>query len=490
MPIIVEDEVIGVLGIDLKLDKLIQMAKKTDQNLFDSQGFVSILTQDSMLIASDTDDNQIGSVYSSERVDSLAIQGFLSAGVVDTKWSDDGEWLIAFSPVQVADQNWGVLLEMPRSSVVADALLLDNLISEQIESGVLSELTAGLFFVFIGLLIVGVSASRLVKPIREVVASLQNIASGEGDLTQRLEVKTSDEIGQLAIEFNSFLEKLQRIITQVIETTNQVADTTVKAEHAASETKDGCEAQFKEVDLVATASEEMTQTAGLVFQNADMAVTAANKATDAATQGQRVIEQSATEMHRLVARMSDAVPIVEELANNNANITETLAIIEGISEQTNLLALNAAIEAARAGEQGRGFAVVADEVRSLASRTQDSVSEIREVIDKVRTGTDHVVNAIQSSNQMATDTSHQVEQAVEELGAVFEAIAEISDMNSQIVRAAQEQQSVSTEVNQNVANIRDLSGHILEQTESSEQVGKEIADLATEQQTLVKQFKV
>jgi methyl-accepting chemotaxis protein len=242
--------------------------------------------------------------------------------------------------------------------------------------------------------------------------------------------------------------------------------------------------------LVATASEEMTQTASLVVQNAEVAVRAAEKANEVAASGQNVIEQSQAEMIRLVDRMTAAVPVVEELASNNANITEILSVIEGISEQTNLLALNAAIEAARAGEQGRGFAVVADEVRNLASRTQESVGEIRQVIENVQNGTRDVVRAIQDGNDLANDSAAQVQNAAAELSQIFEAIASINDMNSQIVKAAEEQQSVSAEVNQNVSNIRDLSAQILTQAEESEMVSSQIGELSSKQQSLVDQFKV
>ena len=188
--------------------------------------------------------------------------------------------------------------------------------------------------------------------------------------------------------------------------------------------------------------------------------------------------------------MNSAVPVVEELAKNNANITEILAVIEGISEQTNLLALNAAIEAARAGEQGRGFAVVADEVRNLASRTHDSVGEIRDVIVQVQRGTQDVVDVIQQGNDMANQSASQVNKAVAELNHIVEAIMAINDMNTQIVKAAEEQQTVSGEVNQSVTNIRDLSAQILEQAGESESVGEQIGSLSSEQQKLVDQFKV
>ncbi|MDG3088381.1 methyl-accepting chemotaxis protein [Vibrio hannami] len=489
-PVHKEDEVIGFLGIDIKLDRLDTIVADTDNTLFNGTGNVSILTETGMLIASDDSSIEVGVGYQSPNVSSGEVSSLIGSKSAKTVWSKDNQWLMVYTPVSIANQSWGVLLEMPRDEVLKDATTLDGVITAQISKGVTTEVTAGLAFVLIGLVIIWLAAINLVKPIKQVVVRLNDIASGEGDLTQRLEVKSDDEVGQLAKGFNLFLDKLQGTIKQIVETTHSVANTTSQAEEAAAVTRSSSEAQFKEVDLVATASEEMTQTSGLVYQNTELAVGAANKASDAATRGQTVIEQSAAEMDKLVERMSEAVPVVNELAENNTSITEILEVIEGISEQTNLLALNAAIEAARAGDQGRGFAVVADEVRNLASRTQDSVSEIREVIGKVQSGTRDVVEAIDNGNQLAIDTSEQVKNAVHQLHDVFESIAEINDMNSQIARAAEEQKAVAAEVNQSVVNIRDLSGQILQQAESSENVGREIATLSAEQQDLVNQFKV
>lgn len=490
VPILIDDVAIGFMGIDLRLDGLTAIAQASDQSLFGGSGAVYVVSLDGSVIATDNQSIQVGSAFSSQQVSNDVMTDFLFGGEVFTQWSDNQQWLLSFAPVQAANQVWGVLFEMPRSSVVADAERLDSVISAKVEEGVKTEITAGIIFVLLGLAVIFIASLSIVKPIREVVSRLNDIASGEGDLTQRLEVKSQDEIGQLAQGFNLFLDKLQQTIKQVVVTTEQVADTTTKVKQTASDTRISSESQFKEVDLVATASEEMTQTAGLVVQNAEIAVEAANQANSSAKQGQQVIELSAEEMIKLVDRMTSAVPIVEELAKNNGNITEILTVIEGISEQTNLLALNAAIEAARAGEQGRGFAVVADEVRSLASRTQSSVGEIREVIGKVHTGTQDVVEAIQEGNVLANDTAAHVQNAVQDLSAIFESISAISDMNSQIVKAAEEQQSVSGEVNQSVSNIRDLSAQILEHAGSSEQVGNEIDRLSKEQQSLVNQFKV
>ncbi|MEZ8038050.1 methyl-accepting chemotaxis protein [Vibrio sp. 10N.222.54.F12] len=490
VPIIVDDVAIGFLGIDLRLDGLTNVVTQSDQSLFEGAGAVYVVSLDGSVIASDDQSIAVGSSFQSNNTSSDLMTDFIFGGEVTTQWSENGEWLLAFAPVVAANQTWGVLFEIPRESVVADANQLDAIISTKLSEGIKTEVIAGISFILFGLAIIAFASLSIVKPIRQVVERLNDIASGEGDLTQRLEVKSQDEIGQLSQGFNLFLDKLQHTIKEVIQTTEQVASTTSQAKASASSTRESSESQFKEVDLVATAAEEMTQTSGLVVQNAEIAVDAACEANRSAQQGQQVIELSAGEMRKLVDRMSSAVPIVEELAKNNGNITEILSVIEGISEQTNLLALNAAIEAARAGEQGRGFAVVADEVRNLASRTQSSVGEIRAVIDKVHAGTQDVVEAIQEGNILANDTALHVQKAVEDLGSIFTSIEAISDMNNQIVRAAEEQQSVSGEVNQSVVNIRDLSAKILDQAAASEQVGSEIDQLSQQQQKLVNQFKV
>ncbi|MDK9760464.1 methyl-accepting chemotaxis protein [Vibrio sp. D420a] len=490
VPILIDDTPIGFLGIDLRLDALTHIVAESDAELFEGNGAIYVVSLDGSVIAADDTSIPTGSQFASEHTSNDQLTDFMFGGETMTQWSENGEWLLAFAPVVAANQTWGVLLEIPRDSVVADANLLDAIISDKLSEGIKTELIAGGLFIVIGLAIIAFASLSIVKPIRQVVERLDDIASGEGDLTQRLDVKSQDEVGQLAQGFNRFLDKLQPTIKEVIATSEQVANTTSAAKASASSTRQSSESQFKEVDLVATAAEEMTQTASLVVQNAEVAVGAASEANSSAKQGQQVIELSAGEMRKLVERMSSAVPIVEELAKNNANITDILGVIEGISEQTNLLALNAAIEAARAGEQGRGFAVVADEVRNLASRTQASVGEIRQVIDKVQAGTQDVVEAIQEGNILANDTALHVQNAVEDLGSIFTSIEAISDMNNQIVRAAEEQQSVSGEVNQSVVNIRDLSAQILEQASKSEEQGNQIDTLSQQQQALVNQFKV
>ncbi|EGU61147.1 methyl-accepting chemotaxis protein [Vibrio nigripulchritudo ATCC 27043] len=490
VPLKRDDELVGVLGINLSLDQLNQSISDADEALFDGQGEIAIVSLDGTLIASDVMPDKVGFPYKSNHVSDSKMTDFLYGSQSQVSWSKDGNWLTVFSPIQIANQNWGVLIDVPKDSVLADANALDAVIKGLVEAGIITEISFGALFVVIGLIVISVSSSRLVKPIREVVARLHDIASGEGDLTQRLKVTSNDEIGQLSSEFNQFLEKLQTIIRDLVNTTEVVGELIEQSKRSATVIRDSSDSQFKETDLVATASEEMTQTATVVAQNVHSAADAANQASAAAVSGHEVVEKSYSEMTRLVEKMQTAVPTVEALASNNASITEILTVIEGISEQTNLLALNAAIEAARAGEHGRGFAVVADEVRSLASRTQESVGEIREVIGKVELGTKDVVSAIQEGNDLANNTSVYVRNAVNELESIKSAIQAITEMNNQIVNATEQQQQVSSEVNLNIANIRDLSADILNQAQSSDSVVSEITEMSHQQQTLVSQFKV
>ncbi|MDN3680615.1 methyl-accepting chemotaxis protein [Vibrio tapetis subsp. quintayensis] len=490
MPLEFEQEVIGILGIDFNLSPLIAMAVKSDSNLFDGKGRVRVITSDGLLLASDDTKDQIGEVLVNDVSSQQEIDALLSNSLPQSIWSTNQEWLIAYAPITFADKQWAVILEAPRASIVADAMTLDQSIEIKINEGIFSELIASALLIVLGLLIIGIASSRLVKPIKDVVIRLDDIASGDGDLTQRLSVNTKDEIGQLARGFNLFQDKLQSTMKTIIETSNQVAESSKDGEKSVSITRYSSNEQFKEVDLVATASEQMTQTACMVLENANMAVISAERANSAAKDGQSVIKSSSSEMEHLVEKMKSAVPVVEDLSKNNQSINAILTVIEGISEQTNLLALNAAIEAARAGEQGRGFAVVADEVRNLASRTQGSVREIQTVIEKLQVGTKNVVSVIEQGNELAQETSVQVEHAVEKLDIIFASISEISDMNQLIVKAAEEQQSVSKEVNLNVTNIRDLSATIQQQAEESERVGHKISVLSSEQQTQINQFKV
>ncbi|MGZ9706154.1 methyl-accepting chemotaxis protein [Pseudomonas sp. GNP013] len=248
--------------------------------------------------------------------------------------------------------------------------------------------------------------------------------------------------------------------------------------------------QFREIDQLATASNEMSATAHEVAHSASNAAQAARGADQASRDGITLIERSTRDITALASEVSKAVTEVEALAVNSEQIGSVLEVIRSIAEQTNLLALNAAIEAARAGESGRGFAVVADEVRNLAKRTQDSVEEIRLVIERIQSGTRGVVTTMHASQTLAQDNAGQIHQAVQALGRISEAVTVISDMNLQIASAAEEQSAVAEEVNRNVATIRGVTETLTEQAAESAQISSQLNARANQQMKLMDQFRV
>ncbi|WP_394239806.1 methyl-accepting chemotaxis protein [Vibrio astriarenae] len=490
VPVRSEGELLGFFGTVINLSSMASIVTNADEQLFDGVGLVTITDAQNRVIATDSTDLKLLTAYTSADFTQPELSRLFAQSAVTSQWSENQQQLAVYVPISLGSQVWRVMIEIPRDAVFADAFSLDTVIAEQMKEAIEKELIFAALVIAVALGVIYLMARSIVRPIRAVANRLEEISSGEGDLTQRLTVNSKDELGALAHGFNTFLTRLQETISDVVNTSNEIASTTQQAKHYAHETRESSSAQFKEVDLVATASEEMTQTAGMVVQNAESAVVAALQAQESALAGEQVVVSTEGEMNKLVDNMTAAVPVVTALAENNANITEILAVIEGISEQTNLLALNAAIEAARAGDQGRGFAVVADEVRGLATRTQDSVGEIREVINKVQAGTQDVVDAIEVGNTLASGAAVEVKKAVEELKQIADSVNAIHDMNSQIVKAAEEQQQVSTEVNQNVANIRDLSAGILQNAKDSEDVAQSIDGISSQQQALMQQFKV
>ncbi|MFM5112631.1 methyl-accepting chemotaxis protein [Aeromonas hydrophila] len=493
VPLLEQEKLLGMVGVDISLTALQSLVKEMDQELYEGQGKVLLVSSQGRVAGVDGFDVTLGSPLG-QQYQTLAgeLQGWLGQGQVSSRWSPDGTLLQTFVPVKMrgTEQKWGIYIELPRSVVLASALQLQDDLSGQASRSVMTQLLIGGLISAVALICIWLMAHQIVAPIRAVVARLKDIASGEGDLTQRIELRRDDEIGELAKWFNSFLNKLQSTISQVIDT---VAGTRASAEQAASvaeRTSAGMQAQYQEVDLVATAFEELSATALQVAGNANSAVAAANQADAAAQEGKYVVADTQEAMRKLMAVISDAKPVVEHLSANSENINDILVVIQGIAEQTNLLALNAAIEAARAGEQGRGFAVVADEVRNLAGRTQNAIVEIQTLIGQLQSGTEAVVKAIMTGHSQADLTLTKVDLSVSVLEQIIHAVATIHQMNEQIARAAQEQSGVADEINRNVSNIRDVSHTIRAEAASSAENGRELSALADKQQQLVGQFKV
>ncbi|PIB61148.1 methyl-accepting chemotaxis protein [Pseudomonas sp. 2822-17] len=491
-PLTVNGKVIASLSVDINLNSLQAVSQQASQKLYDGQTQVSILSATGLLAGYSADATQLSKRL--DQVDTVSGAQVLSAlasgpQIRSLRTDHQLKVLAPFAPIPDG-KLWGVLLDVPEKVLVGPAEALKAQLDADNARGTLLELGLGLLAAVIGLILVWLMARSVTRPILGVAHMLEDIASGEGDLTRRLAYDKKDELGQLAGWFNRFLDKLQPIIAEVKRSVQDARGTADQSAAIATQTSAGMEQQYRQVDQVATASHEMSATAQDVARSAAQAAQAARDADQATRDGLTVIDQTTTNIGHLAADMSTAMAQVEGLAANSEKIGSVLEVIRGIAEQTNLLALNAAIEAARAGEAGRGFAVVADEVRNLARRTQESVEETRLVIEQLQSGTEDVVGSMGNSYRQAQGSVEQVGQAVTALRQIGDAVTVISDMNLQIASAAEEQSAVAEEINSNVATIRDVTESLSEQANESARVSQALNSLANQQQGLMDQFRV
>lgn len=491
VPLIVDGKAIGVVGVDIALDALQAAAVDSQRSLFNNAGHMLIVSGSGVLGADSSDASKVGKKIS----DTLGADGkdvlqLLTSGT--PKILEQGELIRAVYPVDPIGNSraWGVVIDLPKQVLLADSVKLQAVLDDAQETGVITALLVAVVAGLVGLLLIWLTASGVTRPINSVAEMLKNIASGEGDLTQRLNYSKQDELGELVNWFNRFLDKLQPTIAQIKQSITEARGTADQSSEIARQTSEGMQVQFREIDQVATASNEMSATAHDVANSASNAANAAKGADQSAKDGMSIIERSTRDINQLADEVSKAVTEVEALAVNSEQIGSVLEVIRSIAEQTNLLALNAAIEAARAGESGRGFAVVADEVRNLAKRTQDSVEEIRIVIERIQTGTRGVVATMHSSQTQAHNNAGQIRQAVDALGKISDAVTVISDMNLQIASAAEQQSAVAEEVNRNVSAIRTVTETLTEQATESAAISSQLNALASQQMKLMDQFRV
>nr|WP_313058746.1 methyl-accepting chemotaxis protein [Pseudomonas rhodesiae] len=490
-PLIVEGKLIGVVGVDIALTALQETTDVAQKDLFNGAAHLEILSSSGLIAAYSGEPARVGK----NLIDTLGEEGkeIVQLLASDSRMiREQGDTIRAVYPVKpLADAKpWGVVIKLPKSVMLADNVKLQAVLDEAQASGTIKALLVGAAAGLLGLLLIWLTATGVTRPINSVAAMLKNIASGEGDLTQRLAYAKKDELGELVNWFNRFLDKLQPTIAQIKQSITEARGTADQSSAIARQTSEGMQVQFREIDQVATASNEMSATAHDVANSASNAASAARGADQSAREGMQIIEKSTRDITTLADEVSKAVGEVEALAVNSEQIGSVLEVIRSIAEQTNLLALNAAIEAARAGESGRGFAVVADEVRNLAKRTQDSVEEIRQVIERIQSGTRGVVATMHSSQSQAQSNAAQIHQAVQALGKISDAVTVISDMNLQIASAAEQQSAVAEEVNRNVSAIRTVTETLTGQATESAAISSQLNALASQQMKLMDQFKV
>ncbi len=329
----------------------------------------------------------------------------------------------------------------------------------------------------------------IVNRLTEVDTLMKNIAQGDGDLTTRLNISGGDEVARLAKTFNQIIEKIHSTIVKVSGATTTLASAANEMSEANGSTLDAIKRQQREAEQVASAMNQMSSTVREVAENAASAAEAARSADQEVVIGNRIVSESVTAIEQLAENVVSAREVIMKLENDSENIGTVLVVIKEIAEQTNLLALNAAIEAARAGEQGRGFAVVADEVRTLAQRTQQSTREIQQIIETLQEGAENAVKVMEQGDKQAQNSVKHSIAAGESLQSITAMIGTINDMNVQIVTATEQQSMVAEEVNRNINNINQAAHDTAEEAQNISGSNTRLIKMVHDLEVIVDQFQ-
>lgn len=328
------------------------------------------------------------------------------------------------------------------------------------------------------------------RRLAELAVKFRDVSTGDGDLQRRINVKGNDGIDDLGRIFNGFIEKLQSIMSQVINDSSNLVDVASHLNTISASSSNSALQQQSQIEQVATAMNEMSATASEVASNARSAADAAQNADSDVNSGMVIVEQTVRSINSLASEVERANDVIRTLQSDSEKIGSVLDVIRGIAEQTNLLALNAAIEAARAGEQGRGFAVVADEVRTLASRTQQSTSEIQAMIERLQNGANDAVKVMEESHIQAKNSVDQASETGQALRKITLAVNTINQMNLEISNAAEQQTAVAHEIDVSLNKISEASHESVSNAGEASQESENLNQLARHLQELMRQFKV
>jgi len=473
-PVMVGGEFRGVAGIDVNLSTLQKLTESLSKKLYNGQSKITLLSELGLIVGSSHYGDKLIRPLKEARptFDDKLLNLHKQSNNV---WIHEGVYYLAHGfHISASDTNWFLLIELPQEVVLATTHELVRTIGDSVVSivsqGVIIALTVTAAAIFLVVLLI----RSIVQPIKKLDDMVQNLASSEGDLTQDIRLDTHAELISLSKGFNQFILKLRDMVRELKFVGDAAKGSAIKGKAINEKSLQATREQQHEIDSVVTASNEMSASASEVSKVAEDVANNAKTAKDAVLASQKTLATSVQTVEGLTSDMNRASESISEVASRTEDINRILDVIRAIAEQTNLLALNAAIEAARAGEQGRGFAVVADEVRNLASKTQASTEEINQMIQGLKGGVDSAVSVIQSSTEKAQGAMDESQQSYDSLTSVVSDIGSIADHIAQVATAAEQQSSVSEEISRNLTIIGDAAKALAELANENNQASDEL----------------